>query len=526
MLPSAVSAAESSPRMNINKFREFYFSKGLIWLLLAAGIFLRLRQYAANRSLWNDEATLAINLITRSFSGLISPLEGKLVVPFGFLMSERLAVEFFGPSEYALRLLPLLAGILAMVLFYKVMMKFADGAAVPLGLAIFAVSGPLVYFSSEVKQYSFDVLAAVLILLLAFRLAQIRSLSWSQIFLFGSGGALAVWFSHPAVFLLAGAALVLVLDACRRKQIPLRLVLIFGIWFLSFLTCYFFSQLYLSGKTQAYLNEFWQEGFMPLAPTFKSVQWYVRTFFHTFDNPGGMAPAKLAALVFCAGAVNFVSKKKTVALGLLLMPIILALAASALRIYPFSDRLILFIVPSLIVVVAEGAVVIKSFLDHYHRFLGGIFIVLLLAAPVVTALSYAVKPMSREEIRPVIGYLKARMQPDDTVYVYDGALRAFKYYSVRDHFAPSLIKGIRSHEDLQGYIKDLRQLEGKPRAWVLFSHVWNVNTDEREFLLHYLDTVGTRKDGLEVEGNRMFGSKGRAAVTSVYLYDLGNHPAK
>ncbi len=498
---------------------EFYFSKTFIWIILAAGLILRLRQYAFNRSLWNDEATLAINLITRSFSGLISPLEGKLVVPFGFLMSERFAVELFGPSEYALRLLPLLAGILAMVLFYKVIVKFADPAAVPLGLAIFAVSGPLVYFSSEVKQYSGDVLVAVLILLLAFRLAQTR-LSWVHVFLFGSGGALAVWFSHPAVFLLAGAASVLLFEACRQKQFSLRLILIFGMWFLSLLTCYFFSQLYLSGKTQAYLNDFWQEGFLPLAPTLKSVQWYVRTFFHTFDNPGGLAPSKLSALVFCAGAASFVSKKKTVALGFLIMPIILALAASALRIYPFSDRLILFIVPSLVIVVAEGAMVIKTFLDRRHWLLGGIFLVLLLAVPVTNALSYAVKPMSREEIRPVIAYLKAYLQPDDTVYVYDGALRAFKYYSTRDGFAPSVIKGTRSHEDLQGYIKDLAQLEGKPRVWLLFSHVWNVNTDEREFMLHYLDAVGTRLDAREVEGNRFFGTKPQAAAASVYLYDL------
>ncbi len=506
----------------ILKIQQFYFSKSLIWLLFGVGIFLRLRQYAFNRSLWSDEAVLGTSLITRSFSELLLPLEGKLVVPVGFLMSEKLAVQLLGPSEYALRFLPLASGILAIFLFYKVIGKLSTPAAAPLALGIFAVSGPLVYFSSEAKQYSFDVLMAVVILLLAVRISRTSSIQWTHMLLFGLWGAATVWFSHPAVFLLAGAASVLVWDAGQKRKAFAGLAAIFGFWLVSFIISYLFSKRYMSSATHNYLNDYWQGGFMPLVPTFKNIQWYVRTFFMTFENPGGFAQSGLAAFAFCAGIVSYLSQKKTVAVGLLIMPIVWVLLASALRKYPFSDRLIVFIVPLLILVIAEGAVAIKKTLDQNNRLLGGLFLVLLLIVPVMAALYHAVKPMLREELRPVVGYLKAHIQLGDTLYIYDGALRGFRYYSSLYHFTPAFVKGVRSRGgNAQEYLKDFQQLEGKPRVWLLFSHVHNAdNFDERQFIVNYLETVGKRLDGYEVEGNRMYGSKGQAAEASVYLYDL------
>ncbi len=55
---------------------------GLISLLVILGIALRLRQYFANRSLWRDEAALALSFVDRQLSGLLQlPLVGGQSAP-------------------------------------------------------------------------------------------------------------------------------------------------------------------------------------------------------------------------------------------------------------------------------------------------------------------------------------------------------------------------------------------------------------------------------------------------------------
>ena len=49
--------------------------RGIVWIIIGLGIFLRLFQYLHNRSLWLDEASLALNLIEKTFSELLQPLD-------------------------------------------------------------------------------------------------------------------------------------------------------------------------------------------------------------------------------------------------------------------------------------------------------------------------------------------------------------------------------------------------------------------------------------------------------------------
>ncbi len=87
------------------------------WSLVALGIILRLRQYLANRSLWLDEAMLALNIIHKDFGELVGKLDYEQGAPLGFILLEKLAATLIGDGERALRLLPLLAGCASLVLF-------------------------------------------------------------------------------------------------------------------------------------------------------------------------------------------------------------------------------------------------------------------------------------------------------------------------------------------------------------------------------------------------------------------------
>ena len=69
--------------------------KPVRWFVLLAvlfGLVCRLSQYAANTSLWHDEAYVALSILHKSFVGLLGPLDWKEASPPGFLLLEKLAV--------------------------------------------------------------------------------------------------------------------------------------------------------------------------------------------------------------------------------------------------------------------------------------------------------------------------------------------------------------------------------------------------------------------------------------------------
>src|SRR5215218_9288249 len=132
----------------------------LTWLALGAiafGVVLRLVRYFADRSLWLDESLLSINLMTRSYRGLLETLDYNQGSPIGFLWAERFVLDLFGDSELALRLFPLLVGLASLGLFYLVSRSILDQVGTLVGMILFATMEPFVRYSAEVKQYGLDV---------------------------------------------------------------------------------------------------------------------------------------------------------------------------------------------------------------------------------------------------------------------------------------------------------------------------------------------------------------------------------
>lgn len=71
------------------------------YFILTLGAINRIIQYEFNRSLWADEAVLALNIVHRSYLELFQPLDYDQAAPPGFLMIEKLTIELFGNQEYA-----------------------------------------------------------------------------------------------------------------------------------------------------------------------------------------------------------------------------------------------------------------------------------------------------------------------------------------------------------------------------------------------------------------------------------------
>ena len=484
----------------------FYTSPTFLWMIIGYGVLLRLSQYLFNRSLWADETLLALNIIHRSFSELFKPLDYVQGAPIGFLILERLAVRAAGNGEYALRLFPLLCGIFSLLLFYQVAKLSLTPKAVPIALGLFATSGRLIYYSSEVKQYSSDVAIALLLFSAVIYFESCELSAW-RVAVLGFLGAAAVWFSHPAVFILAGAGMSLTSSCLIGKRwAKIRSFWIaYSLWALGLAACYLVHLRHLSNNKD--LLNYWSPGFVPLPLlSVSTVDWFVSTFFGVFENPVGLNSG-IAALTFLVGCISMFSYKRE-RFYLLIAPIFFTLLAAAFRKYPFSERLILFTVPIFLLLVAEGAEQLRYQTSRNSPTIGVFLLGLLFFLPLSSATYHLIKPRTMEEIRPVISYVKQHERNGDVIYLYYGAVEPFQYYAEWYDFRNYMV-GIASRENWANYVKDLDKLRGLNRVWVLFSHNYSgKGVDEEKFFLYQLDSRGKRLDSF------------RSVGAAVYLYDL------
>jgi len=491
----------------------------LIWAAVGFGVLSRLRQYLFNRSLWFDEALLALNLLDRSAYRLVTePLALNQGAPPGFLLLEKLVIFAFGSGEYALRLVALLAGMVALVLFAVLSRRLLGaGWAAVLAVTLLAVLEPLIYYASELKQYSADVMWAVLILLTVTWARSRRERGGALLVLAGLG-AVAVWCSHPAVFVLGGAAVVLSWESLRRRELR-EIGTVAGMmaaWAASFILLYRVSLRALAANQ--ILTGFWNSSFMPLPPqSLDELKWFPDTLFGLFRNPGGLYLLGLGGALFLVGCWSLL-RSNSRRLTLLAGPMALALIASALHLYPFGGRLLLFLVPALVLLMVEGMRVLWRHTRSSSWVIPGLLVAVLLLYPMSSSLRHLAQPHTREEIKPVLEYVQQHRKAGDVIYLYRWSVPAFTYYA--DRYGLDLdecIKGTAATHDWRVCVKDLPRLRGLPRVWVIFSHAltckWaDRGADDEEVVTFWLDNAGMRLDSFSAPGS------------SAYLYDLSPAP--
>ncbi|MBN9389429.1 MAG: hypothetical protein J0I20_15480 [Chloroflexi bacterium] len=475
--------------------------------IILLGVLFRVGQYLFNRSLWIDEASIALIIKERSFGQLFEPLNYNQAAPIGFLLLVKTATILFGYNELALRLTPLLCGVASLPLFYLVARRLVRPGAVPIALALFAVADSLIYYSSELKQYSGDATVAVLLYQATYLpLAKTNSFTFLKLLGTGAAGAILLWFSHPSIFILAGIGMVLFLkNALARNWRKVALLLIPGIFWLVSFAIFYVVSLQAATSNQGLLD-FHEVFFMPMPPlTPANLTWLATNFFFIFQNPGSTGLAGLGALCFIIGGFAYY-KKQTSNFWALVLPILFALAASGFHKYSFDGRLLLFLLPALYLLIGEGVAEVREVTRKVSPVIGLALVVLLLALPVASAFIGVGAPRTKEELRPVLAYYQANRQPDDLLYVYYGAGSAFQYYQDTLGLGQNCcIMGVGSRDDWSQYARDLDKLKGKSRVWVVLSHVVN---NEETFFKYYLDQTGKELDALQTPGSM------------IYLYDL------
>lgn len=476
---------------------------GVLWMISGLGILLRMRQYWANRSLWLDEALLANHVLGRSFGELAKPQDWFGAEPLGFLWGVKSLVLCAGDHEYVLRLFPLVAGIVSVFFFHHIAVRILAPRAALWALILFAFSNPLIYYSSEFKQYSCDVFFSLL--LYRILMGEGRPvLTAARLLKLALAGLAALWFSHAVIFVLAGIAAGLLLtgfDGAKSFRQILAVMLLLAGW--AVLALFYYTV--VLGRLEPYqaILGAWSYHFPPgVTHPLKLLRWLFWRFFEIFFSTGGFVLQGLSGLVFLTGVVAFLKEKPREAF-FLLCPVFFAALASGFGKYPLHGRFLLFFLPGMLLFMGEGVEVIRSVTKtRIHGTVGWALVMLVLFQPLTQAAHAFFMPRTREEIKGAMNYIRSHWQEGDYLYVYYGATPAFLYYARRFDFdGKGYGLGMSRQENFSGYLKELDGLTVHERVWVLFSHMGFLKgRDERQLFEAYLDHLGRKVLAFRKEG--------------------------
>ncbi len=399
--------------------------------LLALGVVWRVARFAACPPLWGDEAFIAVNLLARDYAGMLRTLEYYQIVPLGFLWAELAVVRAFGGSEWAVRLIPFCAGLLALGLFGRFASRVVDRRAALLAIGIFAASFYPVRHATEVKPYATDLLIALAATVLAWSLRRdpSRLRRWAAL---TAVIGLGVWFSYPLIFVAASVGLFLVGRVIRdpRPRAIAGLVAFATLSAASWLASYL-----AFGRPQALAAPFysrletWRGAFPPLARPWEVPAWLLDV--HTgnmlaYPLGGNNYASSVTTILVTLGAVRLWRSRRDLVV-LLLGPLPFMLLASCFRLYPYgtSARTTLFLAPAFCLLAGVGAMgLFRRFpLAQDRRRCLRLAVLGLGAIPAVAAVANVAQPYKNWEDlmnRRAVEALAALAGPGDRWLVTDG----------------------------------------------------------------------------------------------------------
>lgn len=441
------------------------------WCILALGISLRGYQYLMGSSLWEDEAHLALNFISRGYAGLLKPLDYAQSAPILFLFSVESITKIFGFSEYALRAFSFIVSIITLPLFFLLVKELTGkNLASLIGYFLFTVNLALIYFVNELKPYTIDVSVFVIMGLVAFTsypiIARNRN-KWLAL-----AGSLAILYSNISFIILICIGACFVTDWFLKKHFDWRLALVFLLW-----ACIFGINYYFFIYQYPYANQVragWSFAYMPLDILSCEFVNFLKsaietTFFTLLLYVSDTKGAGWIVLLILVSGVRYCYLNRNYRLLIFACgPVIIHLGISALHLYPFYYRFILYLVPAFIILIAVGIEVIFNFVsNHLHKAVGVIFICG--TVWLFTESSAPQYPLWEREIKPSIDFINKNYSGSNILITTPHTL--YKYY----------------HET--GYAKN-----GNYRFidWNLtpeqFSQ-WVVEEQKNFLLLHAMDTM-------------------------------------
>lgn len=475
-------------------------------LVTFTGICLAVLQFFLNRSLWFDEAALAINFVEKDYSQLFGRLHADQVAPICFLLIEKTATILFGNNEMALRFFPLICYLGSIPLVFGFARNiFSDKNFAYLSVATFSITNTIIRYSSEVKQYSTDVLVGLFVL---YSVTAISFSSKKNCAYWAVLGLFIIWLSNISIIVLAVVGVYVLKNELLSKKNFLPIFSMMA-WAISFGTYYLIFV--RNHPSRGLMLDYWNDSFLPLNPFSEAfVEFGISSLKGIYGWTLGFGPIWfLPFSISLVGLWSLLIEKKWRALYLLGFPILLHLGLSSLKLYPFASRLILYLSPAFIIMFVVGSERILDLLTIKIRFIPNTFRI----APVLLFMIplYVKYPNKKEEIKDSLQFMKENIQEKDHIYLYCSASMAYRFYKSAGifEFKNEMLVGNMHRENNQRYLEDLKHLKG--RTWLVFSHVFpfDEKVNEETFIINALK-----------KSNNTFLLNFKTTGSSVYLVDL------
>lgn len=467
--------------------------ESMAFIAVLACVYCSVKMNVVGRTLWLDEAMLAISFNKRSFLELcMSPLEWNQSAPVGYLLVVKAIISLLGNSEFMFRLFSIVAYVLLLAVFYVVVRKIVELPYPMLCTAGLANVAFLLEYSNMFKTYICDALCVMLVLLLYYFYQEQNLKFW----MLCAAYFILIWFSNPVAFFAGGVVAYEVLRAMwKRDKAKFWRGIILGVTIcVSFLIMYLVWLRPTIATTN--LSEFW-EGYE--FPFWIGSMEELRSFFEliAFVTRGTGPLWKIILLLAVLAVVINVLFVRNDYVWAITIGIMITLVASHFGFFPMSDRLFLFLIPILVLL----AVFTVKWLLHLgvRPEYGKPCMAVVLVVFLVTGTGFAwyhegIAYRDGEEANESISYIQENITKDDLIYVYYPAIPVFQYKMGYDTtsvcgFEDNVYLGHGFFCKDGGSPEDIEYISGQEGIYVLFSHV--VDYEPTDNLMDVLNRQGT-----------------------------------
>jgi hypothetical protein len=351
------------------------------WFLMAiaAGLAWRIARFGLHFEITGDEAGILRSVIERSYAGLLKPLSHSNVSPPMFLWMTKFLDSLFR-NDWAVRVVPFLAGIGAVAMFGLICRQALSGMARWVAWAVFCVAYVPVTEGTRVKSYTIDLLVATVMLWLMLRwLLDGRKARFLVALAFCA--PVFVWLSFTAVFIIGAAALILAACLAQTRLAPngaLREMgglgwrnILAGLAFMALaaLSAILMYEFDIRPGLQASLTnglaDSWKRGYPP------DQVWKIPLWLLTTQTGRGFAwpvgenhfGSTLTCALWLTGLWVYWRRGNRWVWALFVAPQVLSLAAAFLHKYPYlqNPRLCMFLGPGICLFVGQG---VQYFIDR------------------------------------------------------------------------------------------------------------------------------------------------------------------
>jgi len=545
--PSQCEVAPRSAKRPVS-VENRYFKWAALTFVIAGGTLPRLNHIG--KSIWSPEAWVANSVLADSLGQMFHYKAWLQTTPPLFLLLVRWTVHLAGVSVGSLRAVPFALSMLSLILIAWLGYLTLRTPFAVLCTALVALSPPAAVFSKEVKQFSGDVAASCLLLLVLWRYLE-RPDSRRYVYLIVAFGV-ALFLSYPAVtFLPVAIAIVAAVEPTpngdfsnawrsRIQRVSILAVLAAAI-------CNVNYWFFVRPNTSALLADYWSDGYPRFSQFTEVAHFYAEYFpgmavyfylpmgtkdlFKSMLSSAGLLPL-LLIVIGTIGAVGLAlatlrrNRRHLQALALCFMPLLALAALNLLHLYPVnSRRLTLFMLPC---VSLAAAIVMQTLWDMLSNgirrksaTLFSAFITLSCIVIVFVAGTHSDQWANYwfedEDTEGALQYLRLHTAPGDTIYIHASIAEPAKLYFRILNWDPADVRygntgwvcctrspeprldDVNSKRDY--VVRDFERVMGEERPgrlWLVFTareeHWGYLGRDETQIIARYLYGIGCQKE--------------------------------